>query len=170
MRAQLLPSPAHGTNEAQKGGGIIDGRLVSATETFASEAGWLQHLDLPERAQVTLWVDILVKSAIASGTLFGRWRIAYTMGSRIARLRPVRGSAAETAGAFTILLATKFGIPVSTAHTRHRLDHGGGGDQPAERRTLGGGRSLRRGVVHDDSGGAGDLRPQPALLEHTVRR
>ena len=39
------------------------------------------------------------------------------MGHRIIRLRPVGGFAAETAGAFTLFLATQGGIPVSTTHT-----------------------------------------------------
>jgi PiT family inorganic phosphate transporter len=51
------------------------------------------------------------------GTLFGGWRIVHTMGSRVTRLRPVGGFCAETGGALSILLATRFGIPVSTTHT-----------------------------------------------------
>jgi PiT family inorganic phosphate transporter len=39
------------------------------------------------------------------------------MGSRVTRLRPVGGFCAETGGALSILLATRFGIPVSTTHT-----------------------------------------------------
>jgi PiT family inorganic phosphate transporter len=39
------------------------------------------------------------------------------MGSRVTRLRPVGGFCAETAGASSILIATTFGIPVSTTHT-----------------------------------------------------
>jgi PiT family inorganic phosphate transporter len=39
------------------------------------------------------------------------------MGTRITKLRPVGGSAAETGGAIAILIATRFGIPVSTTHT-----------------------------------------------------
>src|SRR6185503_16282919 len=55
--------------------------------------------------------------AIALGTAFGGWRIVHTMGSRITKLQPVGGFCAETGGALSILLATKFGIPVSTTHT-----------------------------------------------------
>ena len=55
--------------------------------------------------------------AIALGTLFGGWRIVHTMGTRVTRLRPVGGFAAETGGAISVLLATRFGIPVSTTHT-----------------------------------------------------
>jgi PiT family inorganic phosphate transporter len=54
---------------------------------------------------------------ISLGTLFGGWRIVYTMGSRVTKLKPVGGFCAETGGALSILLASRFGIPVSTTHT-----------------------------------------------------
>ncbi len=97
--------------------GIIVGLLVSSNAAFAHESGVLRHLYLPTGDSVPLWVEMGAYSAIALGTLFGGWRIVHTMGSRITKLRPVGGSAAETAGAFTIPLATMFGIPVSTTHT-----------------------------------------------------
>jgi len=62
-------------------------------------------------------VEVTAYSMIAMGTLFGGWRIVHTMGSRVTRLRPVGGFCAETGGALSILLATRFGIPVSTTHT-----------------------------------------------------
>lgn len=117
LASAALFSLSHGANDAQKTMGIIVGLLVSANATFAAETGWLRHLYLPDGDHVPFWVEMGAYSAIAAGTLFGGWRIVHTMGSRITRLRPVGGSAAETAGAFTILLATKFGIPVSTTHT-----------------------------------------------------
>jgi PiT family inorganic phosphate transporter len=66
---------------------------------------------------IPYWVEIGAYTAIALGTLFGGWRIVHTMGSRITKLRPVGGFCAETAGAISILIATRFGIPVSTTHT-----------------------------------------------------
>jgi PiT family inorganic phosphate transporter len=56
-------------------------------------------------------------AAIALGTLSGGWRIIHTMGSRITKLQPVGGFAAETAGAISLFTATNLGIPVSTTHT-----------------------------------------------------
>lgn len=117
LASAALFSLSHGANDAQKTMGIIVGLLVSASATFAGETGWLRHLYLPDGETIPLWVEMGAYSAIAAGTLFGGWRIVHTMGSRITKLRPVGGSAAETAGAFTILLATRFGIPVSTTHT-----------------------------------------------------
>ena len=120
-RAQLasaaLFSLSHGANDAQKTMGIIVGLLVSSSAAFAGETSWLRHLHVTSGDSIPLWVEMGAYSAIALGTLFGGWRIVHTMGSRITKLRPVGGFAAETGGAFAILLATAFGIPVSTTHT-----------------------------------------------------
>ena len=56
-------------------------------------------------------------ASIALGTLSGGWRIIHTMGSKITRLQPVGGFAAETAGAVSLFTATALGVPVSTTHT-----------------------------------------------------
>src|SRR6185369_14758181 len=56
-------------------------------------------------------------TAISAGTLFGGWRIVKTMGQKITKLKPVGGFCAETGGAMTLLIASHFGVPVSTTHT-----------------------------------------------------
>jgi PiT family inorganic phosphate transporter len=56
-------------------------------------------------------------TAISFGTLFGGWRIVKTMGQKITKLKPVGGFCAETGGALTLLIASHFGVPVSTTHT-----------------------------------------------------
>ena len=98
-----LYSLGHGGNDAQKTMGIIAGVLVTA--------GYLKTFSIP------LWVILAAHAAIALGTLSGGWRIIHTMGSKITRLQPVGGFAAETAGAITLFVATAFGVPVSTTHT-----------------------------------------------------
>jgi PiT family inorganic phosphate transporter len=110
-------SLSHGANDAQKTMGIIVGLLVSSQAAFAGQQGWMSHLYLADANHVPFWVEIGAYTAISLGTLFGGWRIVHTMGTRITRLRPVGGFCAETAGALSILLATRFGIPVSTTHT-----------------------------------------------------
>ena len=120
-RIQLLSaalfSLSHGANDAQKTMGIIAGLLVASQAAFVDAVGWRRLFYLPSADHIPLWVEMGAYTAIALGTLLGGWRIVHTMGSRITKLRPVGGTAAETAGAFTILLATRFGIPVSTTHT-----------------------------------------------------
>ncbi|MCL4812841.1 MAG: inorganic phosphate transporter family protein [Vicinamibacteraceae bacterium] len=98
-----LFSLMHGANDAQKTMGIIAGVLVTANylETF----------------RVPFWVVLSAHAAIGLGTLSGGWRIIKTMGSRITRLAPIGGCAAETGAAFSILVATLLGVGISTTHT-----------------------------------------------------
>jgi PiT family inorganic phosphate transporter len=77
----------------------------------------LHHFYLADNKTIPHWVEICAYTAISLGTLFGGWRIVHTMGSRITRLRPVGGFCAETGGAAAIMLASHYGIPVSTTHT-----------------------------------------------------
>src|ERR687892_263889 len=88
--------------------GIIAALLVGSGYLQLKENG-----DLP----VPLWVVLAAHAAIALGTLSGGWRIVHTMGSKITKLQPVGGFAAETAGAISLFTATNLGIPVSTTHT-----------------------------------------------------
>ncbi|MFN2563779.1 MAG: anion permease [Gemmatimonadaceae bacterium] len=118
---QLVSSAAfslsHGANDAQKTMGIILGLLLASQTLFADETGFLRHFYLTNPDHIPLWIKLGAHIAIALGTLFGGWRIVHTMGTRVTRLRPVGGFAAETGGAMSVLLATQFGIPVSTTHT-----------------------------------------------------
>jgi PiT family inorganic phosphate transporter len=117
MTSSALLSLAHGSNDAQKTMGIIVALLVSTQALFVNETGWLHVFYLPTMQTIPLWVEIAAYGCISLGTLFGGWRIVHTMGTRITRLKPVGGFCAETGGALVILLATRFGIPVSTTHT-----------------------------------------------------
>ena len=63
------------------------------------------------------WVPLCSFLAIALGTLIGGWKIVKTMGTKITKVTPLEGVAAETAGAITLFLTEHFKIPVSTTHT-----------------------------------------------------
>jgi PiT family inorganic phosphate transporter len=106
-RLQLVSAAAyslgHGGNDAQKTMGIIAGALFAG--------GYISTF------RIDLWVILTAHAAIALGTLSGGWRIIHTMGSRITKLQPVGGFAAETAGAISLFTATHLGVPVSTTHT-----------------------------------------------------
>ena len=119
LLSSALLSLAHGSNDAQKTMGIVVGLLASPSVQglFRSETGLLRHLYVADTSGVPLWVEVMAYLAISLGTLFGGWRIVHTMGSRITRLRPVGGFCAETGGGAIILIASHFGIPVSTTHT-----------------------------------------------------
>jgi PiT family inorganic phosphate transporter len=106
-KLQLLSAAAyslgHGGNDAQKTMGIIAGALFAG--------GYIASF------RIDTWVVLAANGAIALGTLSGGWRIIHTMGSKITKLQPVGGFAAETAGAISLFTATHLGIPVSTTHT-----------------------------------------------------
>jgi PiT family inorganic phosphate transporter len=104
-----LYSLGHGGNDAQKTMGIVTAVLVSGGLLASTTDGKLPA--------IPLWVVLSCHAAIALGTMSGGWRIVHTMGSRLTKLRPIGGFAAETAGAITLGMATYGGIPVSTTHT-----------------------------------------------------
>ena len=105
-KLQLLSAAAfslnHGANDAQKTMGIIAGVLFAA-----------KYID---QFYIPFWVVLSAHAAIGIGTLAGGWRIIHTMGSKITKLQPVGGFAAETSAAISILIATQTGVPVSTTH------------------------------------------------------
>ena len=72
---------------------------------------------LPDLKEVPIWIILSAHAAIGLGTLTGGWRIVRTMGTRITKLKPFSGFCAETGGAATVILASVWGIPVSTTHT-----------------------------------------------------
>jgi PiT family inorganic phosphate transporter len=105
-----LYSLGHGGNDAQKTMGIIAGALYTG--------GLMSKNDVAGNWGKYHWPIILsANTAIALGTYFGGWRIVHTMGSKITKLKPVGGFAAETAGAITLFGTALAGIPVSTTHT-----------------------------------------------------
>ena len=117
MVSAALFSLSHGANDAQKTMGIIVGLLVATQQLFVGETGWLSLLYLPTADEIPLWIEMSAYSAIALGTAMGGWRIVKTMGSKITRLQPFGGFCAETSGGLTVLMASAWGIPVSTTHT-----------------------------------------------------
>jgi PiT family inorganic phosphate transporter len=107
-RLQLVSSAAfslgHGGNDAQKVMGIITVALIAAG-------------DITSFDQMPVWVPLACYGAIAIGTMSGGWKIVKTMGTKITKVTPFEGVAAETAGAITLFLSENLKIPVSTTHT-----------------------------------------------------
>jgi PiT family inorganic phosphate transporter len=114
-RGQLVSAAAyslgHGTNDAQKTMGIIAGVLFTHPSLQALVTAPDGSLFIP------FWIVIMAHTAIGLGTLSGGWRIIHTMGSKITKLKPMGGFAAELAGAVALFTSAHFGIPVSTTHT-----------------------------------------------------
>ncbi|HET9430099.1 MAG TPA: inorganic phosphate transporter [Chitinophagaceae bacterium] len=107
-RLQLVSSAAfsigHGGNDAQKVMGIITAALIASGS-------------ISEFSQMPNWVPLACYSAIGLGTMTGGWKIVKTMGTRITKVTPFEGVAAETAGAVTLFVTEALKIPVSTTHT-----------------------------------------------------
>jgi len=94
---------SHGANDAQKAMGIITLALLSAGQLTSGE--------------VPTWVVVSCAAAMGLGTASGGWRIVRTLGTRIVKLEPVHGFAAETGAAAVLLATAHIGLPVSTTHT-----------------------------------------------------
>ena len=105
-RIQLISSAfmafSHGSNDAQKGMGIITLALVSG--------GLLTSLEVP------FWVILTCATAMGLGTAMGGWRVIKTLGVNMLKLEPIHGCAAETTAAVTIIVSSHYGLPVSTTH------------------------------------------------------
>ena len=94
----------HGTNDAQKTMGIIALALVASG-----------HLS-PAFGRPPTWVILAAALAMAAGTYAGGWRIIKTLGTRIAKIDPPQGFAAQTACASILWTTAHLGYPVSTTH------------------------------------------------------
>lgn len=107
-RLQLISSAAfsigHGGNDAQKVMGIITAALIAGGT-------------IPDFSHMPNWVPMACYAAIGLGTMSGGWKIVKTMGTKITKVTPFEGVAAETAGAITLFVTEALKIPVSTTHT-----------------------------------------------------
>jgi PiT family inorganic phosphate transporter len=107
-RLQLVSSAAfsigHGGNDAQKVMGIITAALIA-------------NGNIGDFHDMPVWVPLACYAAIGLGTMSGGWKIVKTMGTRITKVTPFEGVAAETAGAITLFVTEALKIPVSTTHT-----------------------------------------------------
>ncbi|MCE5172890.1 inorganic phosphate transporter [Paenibacillus profundus] len=92
----------HGTNDAQKAMGIITFALVTA--------------QVQTDMEVQLWVKIAAATAMALGTSIGGWKIIKTMGTKIFKIEPINGFAADLSAASVIMSATLTHLPISTTH------------------------------------------------------
>lgn len=96
---------SHGQNDAQKTMGVITLALVAFGQIPNSKD-----------VHIPLWVVLSCATAMGLGTATGGWRIIKTLGTRIIRLEPINGFAAEASASIVILAASHFGVPVSTTH------------------------------------------------------
>ncbi len=124
--SSALFSLGHGGNDAQKVMGIIAAAIIVYLKDAHLEmdtlAHWLQVGYTVVEGKVKInhipeWIPIACYTSIAAGTMSGGWKIVKTMGTKITKVTPLEGVAAETAGAITLFMTEHFKIPVSTTHT-----------------------------------------------------
>ncbi len=94
---------SHGSNDGQKFMGVFALALLLGGAATQFHVSW--------------WVIVVCGTVMGLGTIFGGWRIMRTVGFKLTKLEPVNGFAAETAGGAAIMLASSFGVPLSTTHT-----------------------------------------------------
>lgn len=106
-KMQILSSAfmaiSHGLNDAQKTMGLITLALLL-----------FHQIDV---IYVPFWVKFSCALAMGLGTALGGWKIIKTMGSRISKLEPTTGFAADISSGIVITGASLFGAPISTTHT-----------------------------------------------------
>ncbi|QCB95843.1 inorganic phosphate transporter [Arthrobacter sp. PAMC25564] len=116
------------------GHGLQDGQRTSAVVILALLASGLS-----DGASLPLWVVLLTAGMLTAGTLAGGWRVSYTIGYRLTRIDPLRGSVAQLYSSL-ILLVGAIGLhwPISTTHTVTSSVLGAGTNQgfPATNRWL----------------------------------
>jgi PiT family inorganic phosphate transporter len=107
-KLQILSAGAmalsHGMNDAQKSMGIIALAVILYKQVPAD--------------QFHVGYEIIIPCAVAIGlgTLSGGWKIIRTLGSKMIKLQPIHGFAAEVTSFSVIMMASHWGIPLSTTH------------------------------------------------------
>ncbi len=95
------------------GHGLQDGQRVSVVLLLALVAA-----DYADGDSIPAWVALVSAVMIAAGTLCGGWRISHTIGYKITRVDPLRGSVAQTFSAIMLFVgAIALQAPLSTTHT-----------------------------------------------------
>ncbi len=124
--SSALFSLGHGGNDAQKVMGIIAAAIIvylkDANLSVDTMASWLHvgYTVIDGKVKINHipeWIPLACYTSIAAGTMSGGWKIVKTMGTKITKVTPLEGVAAETAGAITLFMTEHFKIPVSTTHT-----------------------------------------------------
>ncbi len=96
---------AHGANDVAN----AVGPLVTIVNIY-------NGIDIGAKIAIPLWVLVLGGVGIVIGISTWGYKVIYTIGSKITDITPTRGFSAELATAFTVLVFSKLGMPISTSH------------------------------------------------------
>jgi PiT family inorganic phosphate transporter len=107
---------SHGSNDAQKGMGLITISLVMLHALEPSTVAIFYQPGPSEAFTVPHWVILACSAAIALGMATGGFRIIRTLGGGLYRIRPIHGFTSQLSSAGIILVSAEVGFPVSTSH------------------------------------------------------
>lgn len=96
---------AHGAND-----------VANAIGPVAAALEIIRKGGLSMTSTVPPWLLAMGGVGIVVGLATWGWRVMETIGRKITELTPTRGFSAEFGAAVTILIASKFGLPISTTH------------------------------------------------------
>jgi len=96
---------AHGAND-----------VANAIGPVAAVLDVLKHGKISAQTYIPTWLLLFGGAGIVLGLAIWGWRVIETIGKKITELTPTRGFCAEFGAATTILIASKFGLPVSTTN------------------------------------------------------
>lgn len=97
---------SHGANDVANAIGPVSAAIAILKSGVASV-----------KSDVPSWALALGAFGIVFGLASWGWRVIETIGKKITEISPTSGFAAEFGAAFTVLLASRFGMPISTTHT-----------------------------------------------------
>jgi PiT family inorganic phosphate transporter len=96
---------AHGAND-----------VANAIGPVAAVLDIIKNGAISDVSSIPSWLLAFGGIGIVIGLATWGWKVIETIGKKITELTPTRGFSAEFGAATTILLASKFGLPISTTH------------------------------------------------------
>lgn len=107
---------SHGSNDAQKGMGLITAALAMLYAVAPDQIARFYSPGPGNEFQVPQWVLLACSAAIALGMATGGMRIIRSLGGGLYRIRPIHGFTSQVSSAAIIYVSALAGFPVSTSH------------------------------------------------------
>ena len=104
----MLMAYTHGAQDGQKFMGVMFLALV---------VGGI-YPSFGANTHIPIWIMLLTSVLMAFGTSIGGYRIIKAMGLDMVRLEKYQGFSAEMVASISMLLATRYGIPLSTTNAK----------------------------------------------------
>jgi len=97
---------AHGAND-----------VANAVGPLAAVAEIVKSNTVPGKVPVNIWFLVLGGLGIAIGLATFGYRVMRLVGTKVTKITPSRGVAADLSTMVTVLTCSKLGLPISTTHT-----------------------------------------------------